>query len=140
MYRPPNNCDFWQLFNDNIDNVKSEAGVHQLIKLGDLNADHETANDKKLKEICLSNDLKIHINEPTRITSSTETCLDQIISNIPNFVSLNVVDPPVSTNDHFTVGAYLKIKSPFEKAYYRNTWQYERDDYIGFKAALKLTD
>ena len=140
VYRPPNNCDFWKLFNDNIDYVKSEAGIHHLNVPGDLNADHETANGKNLKETCLSNDLQIHINEPTRITSSTKTCLDQIISNIPNFVSRSVVDPPVSTNDYCTVGAYLKFKLPFEKAYYRNIWQYERDDYIGFKADLELTD
>lgn len=140
VYRPPNNCEFWQLFNDNIDFVKSEAGIHQLLILGDLNADHETANGKKLKDTCISNDLKIHINEPTRITSSSKTCLDQIISNIPNFVARIVVDPPVDTNDHCTVGAYLKFKLPFEKAYYRSIWQYDRGNYIGFKAALETTD
>jgi len=54
--------------------------------LGDLSADFNTINGKKVIDLCNRQNLEFLINEPTRITSSSATILYQIITNVPNFV------------------------------------------------------
>ncbi len=139
-YRPPNFTEFWEHFDSNIEFVKSESDVKNIIVLGDLNADFSTANGKKMGEICMLQDLHHHINEPTRITADTQSCLDQILSNVPYFVSETFVDPPVSTNDHCTVGVSLLFKIAPEPAYYRHIWLYDQADFDGFANALTTVD
>ena len=136
VYRPPNCADFWEHFDANIDLVKSESMTKNLIILGDLNADFNTLHGRHMTELCLIHNLHYHINEPTRITATTKTCLDQIISNIPNFISSTTIDPPVSTNDHCTVGLQLKFNLIKEQAYHRHVWLYEKRDNDGFRQAL----
>ena len=140
VYRPPNNADFWEHFSNNVEYVKTESVSKYLMILGDLNADFATINGKYLNEICSLHNLELHIQQPTRITALSQSCLDQIISNIPNFISGISVDPPVSTNDHCTVGAKLKFKIFSEHAYYRHIWSYARGDYNGFRNALSSAD
>jgi hypothetical protein len=136
IYRPPNNATFWEQFESNIEYVKSESAVKNMIILGDLNADFSTANGKKLLDICRIQNLRYHINEPTRITATSRTCLDQILSNIPQFVSSSCVFDPVYTNDHCTVGVDLTFKIASDPAYTRHVWIYEQGDYDGFRHAL----
>ena len=136
VYRPPNNIDFWEHFSTNIEFVKSETRVQNIVLLGDFNADFGTINGNKLIDFCLTYNLECHVTEPTRITQNSQSCLDQIISNIPNFVSSVVVEHPVSTNDHCTVGVELKFKLESDAAYHRHIWLYEQTDCDGFKAAL----
>ena len=62
---------------------------------------------KKSLDVCYMHNLKHHIDNPTRITPNSSSCIDQIISNIPNFISQINNDPPVSTNDHNTIGIRL---------------------------------
>ena len=59
-----------------------------------------------------SNVLSVHITEPSRITETSATVVDQCLSNFPQFVNQRV-QQPVSTNDHFTiiVGLLLGINS-----------------------------
>ena len=52
VYRPPNSDCFWAPFENNIDYVKSFKAGTQIIILGDLNADFDTINGRKLIEIC----------------------------------------------------------------------------------------
>lgn len=136
IYRPPDNNDFWDSLNDNIEYVKNESKDNNIIILGDLNSDFTTVNGKKLLNFCISNNFLHHINESTRITDSTSSCLDQIISNIPNFVSKVFVDAPVSTNDHSTVGVKLKFNLVHDRAYNRTMWQYNQADRKGFINAI----
>ena len=140
VYRPPNNTDFWEHFNANVEHVKTESVSKYLMILGDLNADFATMNGKYLNEMCLLHNLECHIHQPTRITEFSQTCLDQIISNIPNFISDIIIDPPVSTNDHCTVGVKLKFNLYSEHAYYRHIWLYDEGDYNGFRNALSCAD
>ena len=140
VYRPPNSDCFWTHFANNIDHVKSLKTGTQIIILGDLNADFATLNGRKLIEICLEYNLQCHINEPTRITQNTSSCLDQIISNIPNFIVQTTVDPPISTNDHCTVNAKINFKIGTEIPYQRHIWLYDKGDYVGFKQALSTAN
>ena len=140
VYRPPSNLEFWEQFESNVEFVKNSAITQNLLLLGDLNADFNTLNGKRLLEICNSNNLQCHVTEPTRITATTQSCLDQVISNIPDFVSGVWVDPPVSTNDHCTVGVKVSFSIARDKPYFRHIWVYDQGDYVGFKNALKTAD
>ena len=118
-----------------IDNIKSD-GFKNLFLLGDFNADFSTINGKKLKDLCNRQNLECLINEPTRITSHSATILDQIITNVPNFIKGVEVLPPVSTNDHCTVTACLNFNIPSEHAYNRLVWDYKKANVEGFQSAL----
>ena len=76
------------------------------------------------------------IDEPTRITPTSATVLDQIATNAPNFVKHVDVSPPVLTNDHCTISIDLDFIIPKEIAYVRIVWQYDKTDIEGFKNTL----
>ena len=136
LYRPPNNGMFWEKIEDVLDIVTTASTAKSIVMLGDLNSDFKTADGRKMIDFTVKYNLTCHVNEPTRITDTTATCLDQIISNIPNYVKSITVSPPVSTNDHHTVGIQLKINIKQEEPYYRQIWLYNKGDYGGFRNAL----
>ena len=139
-YRPPDYGGFWEHFDRNIEYVKEKYDAKYMLILGDLNGDFSTDNGTHLKNVCSNHNLLCHIYEPTRITDKTRTCLDQIISNMPNFISQTYVSPPVSTNDHCTVGVNLDLKIPKEPPYERIVWDYKHGDYPGFRTALETAN
>ena len=62
-----------------------------------------------------SNNMFLHVNEPTRITPTSAKVLDQFISNCPDIVSdISVLDP-ISTCDHCPIKATLKFKNKLKK-------------------------
>jgi len=136
IYRPPNADDFWDQFEFNVETVKDSCNNPRLLIMGDLNADFNSINGRKLKAFCQNQNLMYHVTEPTRITDNSATCLDQILSNMPNLVTEIVIDPPVCTNDHCTVGIYLNFKILRDKPYFRHIWMYKEGDYVGFRNAL----
>ena len=141
VYRPPNYQNFWELIDNNLENIKTRyANIKYHLIMGDLNADFADRNGKFLNDFCASNNLQILISEPTRITERTQTCLDQILTDMPNFVKTTSVLPPVSNNDHSTVAVVLDFNIPLDKAYSRLVWQYEDGDYEGFRTALSQAD
>ena len=135
-YRPPNYQEYWHIFETNIENVKSDSHTKHILIMGDLNADFETVNGNHLCDVCLNHNLDYHIKQPTRITDRSATCLDQIITNFPNYVINTIVDPPVSSNDHCTVGLEMNFKIINDLPYHRQIWLYKDGDYEGFRKAL----
>ena len=118
MYRAPWDNNFWDKLEENIEQVKSLCKTQNMLLLGHLNADFETINGRKLLDLCTQHNLHC-INEPTRITETSKTCLDQILINTPNFICESTVEPPVCNNDHCSVGIKLNFKVPCECPYYR---------------------
>ena len=140
VYRPPDSpVSFWDDFQSAIDMVK-QCGIVNIIITGDLNADPNTANGKKLERLVDINNLYIHIPEPARYTPTSETCLDQLITSKLDIVKTVHVEPPVSTNDHCTIGAMFNFKISNGKAYHRHVWQYNQGDYEGFNEEIRQTD
>ena len=93
IYRPPNSrVEFWDKFQEMLDNVKMDT-IKQIVIMGDFNAHEHTASGVKLDILNGINHLTSHINEPTRITETTQTNLDKIITNIPHFVTNAEVIP-----------------------------------------------
>ena len=99
-YRPPNKVYFWPEFSNALDEVNNDQ-INNMIILGDLNAYLQNVNGHKLMQMCDAQNLLYLVNEPTWITNTTETILDQIITNSPAFVKKVEVTPSVSTNDHW---------------------------------------
>ena len=136
MYRPPGNNEFWDNICNNLDYVKSNSNTQYIMIIGDMNADFSTVNGRKLKELCSLHNLDHLIKEPTRVTEESRTCLDQILTNFPNFVRSTLVDTRVATNDHCTISVKLDFKGHKDIPYHRLVWLYKHGDYDGFRAAL----
>ena len=134
-YRPPDQGAFWDLFNTVLDDVKSDGSKYMFI-LGDINADPNTANGRKLHQLCMEQNLDCMVKEPTRITNTSATILDQIITNAPNFINNVDVTPPISTNDHCTISARLNFKIKKECTYSRIVWQYNQANFDRFQQII----
>ena len=80
------------------------------------------------------------VKEPTRITETSATLLDQVLTNAPNFVSNIEIFPPISTNDHCTVSCELSFKLDKEQPYTRTVWQYSEADFDLFRQELQAVD
>ena len=138
-YRPSDKGSFWKDFSHVLDEVKNDQ-VNNLFIIGDLNADFKTTNGRELLQLCNYQNLICLVKEPTRITNTSATILDQAITNAPNFVKEVQVSPPVSTNDHCTIGIHLHFKIIKEPAYQRTVWLYKNTDFKEFKNALNAQD
>ena len=104
--------------------------------LGDMNADFNTVNGQRLRQMCSRHYLCYLTEEPTRITETSATILDQILTNAPTFVKGTDVLDPISTNDHCTITLHLNFRISRESAYTRLIWQYDKADLEGFHKAL----
>ena len=114
--------------------------INTYILLGDMNADFNTVNGQRLRQMCSRHNLCYLTEEPTRITETSATILDQVLTNAPTFVKgIDVLDP-VSTNDHCTITLHLNFRISRESAYTRLIWQYDKADLEGFHKALTETD
>ena len=140
VYRPPNSrIEFWNDIEITVGNAK-ETGINYIILSGDFNADPKTEAGHKLAEFATANNLMLHIHEPTRVTPNTSSVLDQFITNSPNFVLKAFVEPPVSNNDHCTIGLELKFSIHKKKSYKRLMWDFNGANFNNFRAGLMATD
>ena len=140
IYRPPNSrVEFWDKFQEMLDNVKMDT-IKQIVIMGDFNAHEHTASGVKLDILNGINHLTSHINEPTRITETTQTNLDKIITNIPHFVTNAEVIPPLLDNDHCTVAISLKFKIKRAQAYRRIMYDYSHADFDGLRTHISQLD
>ena len=139
-YRPPNSpVSFWDKLQESLDLARN-SGVSNIILSGDLNSDFNTLSGHKLVNFAQTNFLTVHVNEPTRITPHSATCLDQIVSNIPEFIHEVCVLPPIANCDHSVVGAKLTFRQLTETAYKRHIWQYNQANFDNFRAHLRTLD
>lgn len=86
-YRPPNSTnDFWDDLQYSVDAAKLTC-IRNICLTGDLNADPVTHAGFLLRQFATSNDMTIHVEEPTRITDTTSSILDQLLSTVPHLIS-----------------------------------------------------
>ena len=102
--------DEWALFLSKCDTENKE-----LIILGDLNCDVSKAlpdsHTHRLKFLCSLYQLKQFINEPTRVTSTSATLMDLILTNtLENILQSGVIHLCIS--DHSLVYALRKFSLP----------------------------
>ena len=135
-YRPPDApVSFWDNLQEELDLAK-QYGNHILIT-GDLNADPNSDAGLYLQQFATQNHLCIHVDEPTRITATTATILDQFLSNMPDFIyDVNVL-PPVSNNDHCTISTKIKFRTYKQNVYQRTIWLYNKANFNAFRNGLR---
>ena len=113
-YRPPSSqidlFDKWTLFLSKCDIENKE-----LIIVGDLNCDVNkplpNSHTQRLKILCSLYQLKQLINEPTRVTSTSATLIDLILTNTPEkILQSGVIHLGIS--DHSLVYALRKFSLP----------------------------
>jgi hypothetical protein len=92
---------FWDKLQDMSDVVKLDR-LNNIVLLGDFNADDNTRNGDKLNIFTAINHFTSLVDEPTRITATTQTRRNRILTNVPNFVSKTGVLAPLLNNDHCT--------------------------------------
>ena len=140
VYRPPtSDLPFWDLLQDSIDLTKT-LPVPYTILTGDFNADPNTAAGQLLSNFCGNNELSLLINEPTRITPTTATILDQFITNVPSLMKNVGVQPPVSINDHCTIYSTLSFKIPKAESFERKIWDFKNANFSLYNSALSDYD
>ena len=112
IYRPPSSS--FDTFLENLETcLEHLSNEHKDIYLmGDFNIDLSLHNNssRRLKNILLSYALRPHIGQPTRITNSTQTLIDNIFSN--NYTdSINgIIYSDIS--DHLPIFTISRIKTP----------------------------
>lgn len=122
IYRPPNNksSEFFKILIDTLHKINNKS---KIIILGDLNINKDDKNIvyKQLLDIVNTYKLVLAINEPTRVTETTASIIDQIITNInPQYYRTQVINSLLS--DHYaqlieihSFGAAQKNKTLFKE-------------------------
>ena len=140
-YRPPGYNEYWDLLEYNIEQTKLvNPSIKYYMVIGDLNADFNTRDGTRLNALCANSNLNLLIKEATRITPQSQSVLDQILVNMPNFVKKSYVLPPVGFSDHCAIGVELNFKMSIERAYTRHMWFYKKANFTGFRNKLQCTD
>ena len=108
MFRPPStqNSDFLVLFDELLEQL--EVGNKNMILCGDFNTNSSGNNNqvKNYKNLLEIYGLQVDNLEPTRLTATTSTCIDQMISNS------QYEDKTIESNisDHFPILTLLDEK------------------------------
>ena len=126
FYRPPNENDFLNIFSNEFQQIDSKTNEIYLLGAFNINLlqngkfilkenqsyklkSSSSALVKEYKEFCQTFSLTEIIKEPTRITCSTSTLLDHILTNSSEKVSQKgVID--VGISDHQLIYCTRKIK------------------------------
>lgn len=107
-----------------------------LILTGDFNINMLDLNNsltQQFNELLYMFDLTQHINEPTRISPKSATCIDLIISSNPKSITFTDVLPCTNISDH--EGPYVCINVRTTRfipryKYIRNEKQYREATYV----------
>lgn len=103
------NSDFEDLLSRMLTKVSDES--KETIFLGDMNANYLVPGDnKKLKSTFELFGLKQSVLKPTRITATSKSLIDIILTNTPqNLIATDVI--PMGIGDHEMVGCVRKINT-----------------------------
>ena len=111
-YRPPNssehlNKNFHEVFNNMVMTALQEN--KEVILLGDLNSDYSKPTDNsRLKDIIKINGLNQMITQPTRITMTTSSLIDIVLTtHVENILQSFVCNSGLS--DHDLIGVIRKM-------------------------------
>lgn len=110
IYRPPQGNQ--TLFVNTIRDTLAQISNHnKTIMLGDFNIDYGTACNKAirgLKQLEREFNLKQYITSPTRVTTTSDTIIDHVYSNVTDIISSGTIQLNVS--DHFMIFVLIKKK------------------------------
>ena len=139
FYRPPGStADYWESFETCLDSASDQN--LDIIIMGDFNQDMMIKDSSvKLERILCKFNMVNLIDEPTRITDTTQTCLDLILTNHTSIIENTAILSPFCS-DHCTVTADITFKTYREKAYKTTFWKYEQADKEAIENKINNTD
>ena len=135
FYRPPVGSNYLPhnynaLFNDHVEQIV-EKGRKEIIMLGDFNINYRDKNcDKEFKSIVNTLGFSQLVDKATRITHTSSTLIDLILSNRPENISTISVFT-TSFSDHDMVGCVRKlnnIKYPMRSIKCRDYSKYNHEN------------
>ena len=113
-YRPPTQSNFIELFNNSLSHLRSDCETYIL---GDINIDFPSSHPlfSAYKQELNLFDLSQLIDEPTRVTDSSRTTIDHILTNRPdNILQHGVI--PTGLSDHYLIFCSRRIS----KGHFKN--------------------
>ena len=135
FYRPPNaKTEYWDLISESIQKVNNT--MTKYIILGDFNTDFFDNPSKHLLNILNMYQLHQLINSPTRITETTSSCLDLIITQSPRIVKYTDILPSFCS-DHSVPCAVLQQPKHHSHRFKRTIYNYEKLDKNKFCSLLQ---
>ena len=138
FYRPPDaRVDYWKLISDSI--AKANNTGLKFVILGDFNTDWLSSPSQHLIDILDIFQLTQLVNEPTRITDNTSTCIALVIVQSPFLISHIEVLPEICS-DHRVPCAYIKNCIPKDKPFKRTIYNYKKLDQNKFNNLLSDTN
>lgn len=138
FYRPPNaTANYWNLIADSIRQANN-TGL-KFIVLGDFNTNWLDHPSNRLVEIINLFQMKQYIDEPTRITATSSTCLDLVLTPCHSLISRTLVLPEICS-DHRVPCVHIKIPKITSKPFKRIIYNYNRLDQTKFNDLLSTTD
>jgi hypothetical protein len=112
----------------------------KVVLIGDFNADPVSRHGQLFDHLISVQSLTPLIKEPTRITSTSQTLLDQCVTNCPNLIVKAEVTTPIAGSDHCTIAVYCSSKPAQEKPYKRTMWKFSDENLLGYKNAVTNYD
>ena len=130
-----------------LDRIRMLGGNYNLVIFGDFNAhyshqslDTSTGIGKQLHNFIILNGLKQLISEPTRVTLSTSTTLDLLITNCSNeFLNMGTLSSPLNC-DHSVIFGEMAIVFHKSHCFKRDVWDFSNVDIVNFNCELLQTD
>ena len=143
MYNPPAGSKYLlENFSTLLDHMLSviSTELKEIILMGDLNIDYlKKENNKPIKEILDFYNLKQIVTKPTRLTSTSRTLIDCILTtNKTHIISHDVI--PTSIADHDMVGCVRKLHTQKFNPKVIKTRNYSKYNPVALRLDLKQID
>ena len=131
IYRPPNSDQgFFEICTDMLEKIIMDD--KELVVLGDLNIDYDPDSDTPIHALECLFSLHQLVNKPTRVTTSSSTCIDLILSTMPESHSISDVGY-VSLSDHYMIFTCVDCnveRSGHKTARFRDFSRFNHEDFI----------
>lgn len=134
FYRPESPVQYWDLISESVS--KANDSMLKFIILGDFNTDFLNNPARHLVDILTRYQLVQLINFPTRITDTSRTCLDLIITQNPLLVK-EVVDHPPFCSDHNAPSVTLQPFMNKQCSFKRTIYIYDKLNKLKFLEMLR---
>ena len=134
-YWPHGLSNFYDIFQSAIDKGQ-QSNLQDYKIIGYLNSDPNTHTGDKLNTFASLNRLKMHINQPTRITDRSSSILDQCLLNCPLIIRTSGIIPPLANNNHCTIYVKLTFKIKQPTPFKRHIWKFSEANTDGYKSFL----
>ena len=108
-YRPPSQANFLELFEKSLSQLRSDCEIY-ILEYFNIDFHQSHSLFKAYKQVINLFDLKQMIDQPTRITESTKSTIDHILTNRNENLSQHGTIP-IGLSDHFMIFCSRRISN-----------------------------